>query len=1266
MGGDDKMDEELMDILTEENIDVADIEIVESEVGVEDVEQNIETEETMETVEVEDAEEITIEMDEAIGWVGGDSTKHYSLAGRDEDNQHPISAITGLRAELDKIESLKTVYSDKIGVSNYYAWNEGAYDEHGYFVSLVPHTTTIKICEDTDIFGVTVDAAGFVGNQDTTVPRDNSYGLVATSGLVDVRCESTVAEGDYVVSNAHGVAEKTTSGCGYKVIAIENKNGVNYAAISLGVQACTTDLMGKNLQRLDERMGDAETNIVAAMNVANQAYNKANDCISLNGEIGDQVSDALDRVDDMEADVENMVTQVGNLATISAQAKAIAESAATSAESMRNEAVEKSKEALVSTVELREEFATMEEGVKELDDRVTIIQKNTSEQGVAIAGIQVKANEQASTIDSLTSWQSDTKTAMARIEQKADANGAYIQSTVANLDKYSVGPYSQAYGFTLEQARSVLEEGMVYVPTPHEDKDTHDEVYTYTETDVNGKEVVKNYPDDDGYQFTPGYIYTWSDIGTFGDTKTMMWKESVGEVVEFASAPSGDAFDFWYTNSDEVEDGYEPYTLYKYGTYDTVDDDGNATTESRWEPVAMLKGNSQNRAVSQIRQDANRIAFEVTHPDGSFAGMRAELDKTSAKVDSVAAWPSDVGTDKYNMAILKQHSDGNTAHLALAAIRNVGKDVYGNNTFGVDELGGAKIVLSDTANGGSFIQMDADKINFTTDDYSVLAKNIDLTGNITFSSVQSQVNNAIASTVVEYALSKYSDNFEPIESEVGYGEWNTQAPPWQDGAYMWQRTIVTYVDSTKLNTVTTTCIQGAKGETGSVGTSITGVAMQYHLSTSNTTAPSKSSTSWVPDPTKLDWSASNYIWCREKISYSNNTTSYTDARVDDALSVVSSWCYEGNKTSINGACIATGTIAASQITTGTLGSYEYEYTDGETYSTKGTLFNLDTGELRSKSFAIDANGAATFSGELNAATGTFSGELKVGTLLNISVPNYSVKIGGFDVGDNHISCNKASYNDSNNGVYLGTTGIGLGRGNFYVSSDGYFVANNGKIGGWEIGRASILKNYSGMYSGSDSMDSLVIGGSQSAIRFRAGSKYDNYETMSVLLEYDPGSYRYEAEVNVGADKDIVHCAVSADVQYEDERKNSWASYNKESGIIYVSWEANNFDAYGDSMTASLRIYYLSSPLFAVLEDGSLYATASNIGGWSIKNNSMFLSDSNGYKLAEIANGYIAFYDKTEHTESLKLTPDGVKTPSTTVGWTELREVIDLYWAGQLS
>lgn len=56
--------------------------------------------------------------------------------------------------------------------------------------------------------------------------------------------------------------------------------------------------------------------------------------------------------------------------------------------------------------------------------------------------------------------------------------------------------------------------------------------------------------------------------------------------------------------------------------------------------------------------------------------------------------------------------------------------------------------------------------------------------------------------------------------------------------------------------------------------------------------------------------------------------------------------------------------------------------------------------------------------------------------------------GGFEITSNAIRNGKTSYNETtNNGVFIGTTGIGLGKGKFYVDQNGNMVAKNADITG---------------------------------------------------------------------------------------------------------------------------------------------------------------------------------------------------------------------------
>ena len=70
----------------------------------------------------------------------------------------------------------------------------------------------------------------------------------------------------------------------------------------------------------------------------------------------------------------------------------------------------------------------------------------------------------------------------------------------------------------------------------------------------------------------------------------------------------------------------------------------------------------------------------------------------------------------------------------------------------------------------------------------------------------SQINTTVKQVDVEYYLSDEATKL------VG-GEWSTEAPPWEDGKYMWSRQKVTYVDGTYI-TRNATCISGATGPAG--------------------------------------------------------------------------------------------------------------------------------------------------------------------------------------------------------------------------------------------------------------------------------------------------------------------------------------------------------------------------------------------------------------------------------------------------------------------
>jgi len=75
-----------------------------------------------------------------------------------------------------------------------------------------------------------------------------------------------------------------------------------------------------------------------------------------------------------------------------------------------------------------------------------------------------------------------------------------------------------------------------------------------------------------------------------------------------------------------------------------------------------------------------------------------------------------------------------------------------------------------------------------------------------------------------------------------------------------------------------------------------------------------------------------------------------------------------------------------------------------------------------------------------------------------SITATSGTIGGFTIASTKLYKTKSAYNNTTAGVYLGTDGIGLGAGSFYVTSAGYLYASSGKIGGMSLTASQMYSN----------------------------------------------------------------------------------------------------------------------------------------------------------------------------------------------------------------
>lgn len=121
------------------------------------------------------------------------------------------------------------------------------------------------------------------------------------------------------------------------------------------------------------------------------------------------------------------------------------------------------------------------------------------------------------------------------------------------------------------------------------------------------------------------------------------------------------------------------------------------------------------------------------------------------------------------------------------------------------------------------------------------------------------------------------------------------------------------------------------------GKGVDNLTIEYHLSNDAEKEPDGPVVVNIDEYTtmEIDWiddfktiwqycKGFKYIWSREVVIYSDGSKVPSKARVDNAATVIASWCDESDQTLIDGAHIATGTIDAKRITSDFVSALELE------------------------------------------------------------------------------------------------------------------------------------------------------------------------------------------------------------------------------------------------------------------------------------------------------------------------------------------------------
>lgn len=618
----------------------------------------VKVQQSHDVVNVSETEVVIVESQNAFAPLGdpNDLRRHALMTDRHLNDQHPITAITGLRDELDEIKAIGTVYSDKRNLAEYYLWSDGNPNGEarlGRFVTICEDTNKIKVCSTGDeIFGITVEGAAFVGAEGDPSKNNDSYGLVARTGAIPVHCESDVTEGDYVVSNLYGVAKKSAVDYGLRVVTMTQIKGTWYAVVILGVSATQVDRIGNQLKDFNTRLSADEINITSAINVANAAYLKANGIDSSNTSVLERMEEGIEDMYVALDKVEGYDSQIQNAVTTAAQAKQIADDAVVKAQQTHKETVEELEDVMANVTTL-----------------TTDIEKAHIKSGYALS-------------------------ANIRDEQS-------MQSLVFGVANHSYGPYSQSYGLSLEEAASIIEKGYVYVPNTDHTEEWESYIFTA------GHQETRD--------FTHGYYYEWdgakwlesssnNESGSGGVGFSPI--EIVGNLTELI---------YWAPSEDiKEEDGetvkYIKDTLYKW----EADEEGTY----KWVPKAALQGNALCRSVTSINQTLNEVSIDVTNVKGDLASISVKVDENSSSIENLVTWKGDTGESlveyleevgegyaKASQIAQIKGDDGTvTAASIVAAVNKQDQNLESSVTINADQInldGVTTFVRTDDAKAGT-------------------------------------------------------------------------------------------------------------------------------------------------------------------------------------------------------------------------------------------------------------------------------------------------------------------------------------------------------------------------------------------------------------------------------------------------------------------------------------------------------------------------------------------------------------------------------------
>lgn len=478
-----------------------------------------------------------------------------------------------------------------------------------------------------------------------------------------------------------------------------------------------------------------------------------------------------------------------------------------------------------------------------------------------------------------------------------------------------------------------------------------------------------------------------------------------------------------------------------------------STLEQTATSLTTRVSNSEGK-ITTLTSDVNGLKTRVSNAEGDISTIEQDLDGITARVEtnegdissletSVSGITTRVSNAEKNVSSLQQ-----TASSLTTRVSNAEKDISS-----LEQTASSIATRITNAEG------DISTLTQTVDDISIEVS--DNRGNI--ASLTTKYN-SISSTVSTLSgkVTTVEQSVDGIEARVEDNEGNISSLQTSVSSIRSRVSTVEGDVSTIEQNVSsiTTRITNAEGDISSIEQDLTSITTRLSSAEGNITTLTTSVNGLKTRVTNAEGDISTL----EQTTASLSATVATKADKEGGESSSFGWSLTSTGFYLysNGSTVMSVTSSGLSVTgaiTATSGTLSNLTVTGRLYFGGNDSYYIDPNYDDSSyyislpGFRVDDASGAVFSGRLSAPSGT---------------------IGGFTITTSAIYKTKTAYNNTTAGVYLGTDGIGLGAGKFYVTSAGALTCTSGTIGGFTIGSSSIYKTktaYSnstaGVYLGTD-------------------------------------------------------------------------------------------------------------------------------------------------------------------------------------------------------